>query len=97
MVPPMRIRARLVFAAGVIAALAAPISAAPAAEQSPDATGLPGVDGQYRIVKPVPPEPEPDDARPDGARYGRWDVTVSGKLTIDVGAGDLPSPEESGN
>jgi hypothetical protein len=68
-----------------------------AAEQSLDTTGLPGVDGQYRIVKPVPPEPEPDDAAPEGARYGRWDITVSGKLTIDVGAGDLPSPKGSGN
>ena len=49
---------------------------------------LPGVEGNYRIVKPYAPQPEPDDAPP--AKAGSWDVKMSGTLTFDVGAGRLP-------
>jgi hypothetical protein len=93
----MRIRTPLLFVAALTPCLLPPATACLAAEQPSDAAGLPGVEGKYRIVKPVPPEPEPDDAAPERDRNGRWDVTVSGKLTIDVGAGNLTSPRGSGN
>ena len=92
----MTVRTRSI-AVALILVLASPPELLFAAEQAPDAAVLPGVVGDYRIVKPAPPEPEPDDTAPDTARYGRWDVTVSGKFTIDVGAGCLPSPHGSGN
>jgi hypothetical protein len=69
--------------------LAASIAAAGpglAAEKKPAPKNLPGVEGDYRIVKPYAPEPEP------AAKIGGWDVKVSGQLTIDVGAGGLPLP-----
>lgn len=45
----------------------------------------------HRIVKPLP---EPDDAGPaDHRTYGRWDVTISGTVTVDVGSGDLQPPQ----
>lgn len=72
-------------------AFAAPLAAA---EKSPSASGLPGVDGGYRIVKPAPPEPEPDDAAPAHDRHGAWDITISGKWTVDIGMGDLPPPRD---
>jgi hypothetical protein len=93
----MRIQSWSILATVLALGLASSTTPLLAAEQPSDAATLPGVDGKYRIVKPVPPEPEPDDAAPESARYGRWDVTVSGKLTIDVGAGDLPSPKGSHN
>jgi hypothetical protein len=53
-------------------------------------TGLPGVQGGYRIVRPAPPRPEPEDAAQADGKYGRWDLKISGKLTVDIGAGKLP-------
>jgi hypothetical protein len=61
-----------------------------AADKKPAPEKLPGVEGNYRIVKPYAPEPEPDDA--PAARAGIWDVTVSGTLTIDIATGGLPLP-----
>lgn len=55
---------------------------------------LPGVKGDYRIVRPAPPE---DDATPSATtnnttppQAGDWDITISGSVTVDVGVGDLP-------
>jgi hypothetical protein len=61
-----------------------------AADKKPAPEKLPGVEDDYRIVKPYAPEPEPDNAT--AAKTGTWDVTVSGTLTFDVGAGRLPLP-----
>jgi hypothetical protein len=93
----MSIQSRSILAIALALGVASATTPLLAAEQPSDPAGLPGVDGKYRIVKPVPPEPEPDDAAPERGRHGRWDVTVSGKLTIDVGAGNLTSPTGSGN
>jgi len=63
-----------------------------AAEKPASNAALPGVDGSYRIVKPAP-APEPDDTTPTNTgKYGRWDVTISGTITVDVGTGKLPLP-----
>jgi hypothetical protein len=74
------------------AVLAAVVVTAPAlaADKKPAPEKLPGVEGNYRIVKPYVPEPEPDDA--PTAKTGAWDVTVSGTLTFDVVTGGLPLP-----
>jgi hypothetical protein len=56
--------------------------------------GLPGVDGTYQIVKPTPPQPEPDETAPVSRQHGRWDVTISGEFTVDIGAGKLPPPRD---
>ena len=61
-----------------------------AAEKPPANAPLPGVKDNYRIVKPAP---EPDDAAPSGTRkFGRWDVTISGTVTVDITSGKLPLP-----
>jgi hypothetical protein len=68
--------------------LVAPVTAA---ERQSANQGLPGVESGYRIVNPAP---EPDDAAPANERKGgRWDVTISGTITIDVSNGKLPPPE----
>ncbi|TDR31478.1 hypothetical protein [Aquamicrobium defluvii] len=56
---------------------------------------LPGVDGAYSIVTPLPPEP---DTKPASGQFGRFrvgnlDVKVSGKLTYDIGIGSLRTPK----
>ena len=75
--------------AGLLMTTAAPLHAA----EKPSQSVLPGVDEKYEIVRPAPPpEPEPDDAAPLTKRYGDWEITISGDITIDVTAGDLPPP-----
>lgn len=66
----------------------APASHARAADGDP----LPGVKGGYRIVQPAPPRTDEDviDEPAGTQRHGKWDVTISGDVTIDVGAGALP-------
>jgi hypothetical protein len=49
---------------------------------------LPGVEGDYRIVKPRAEilEPEPDAQPQDGAvKVGDWDVKISGSVIVDIG------------
>ncbi|MBN9251072.1 MAG: hypothetical protein J0I86_10910, partial [Mesorhizobium sp.] len=52
-------------------------------------TNLPGVTGDYRIVKP--PQAEPDDTagqdKTGQFKIGNVDVRISGDVTIDVGVG----------
>jgi hypothetical protein len=59
----------------------------------PTGQELPGVDTDYRIVKPAP---EPDDKGvPAGTgqfKIGDVDVRISGSITVDVGAGDISAP-----
>ncbi|OHV88309.1 hypothetical protein ORS3428_06075 [Mesorhizobium sp. ORS 3428] len=56
---------------------------------------LPGVSGDYRIVKPAP-QPEPDDAQPASGngqfKIGDTDVRISGSITVDMGAGGIRLP-----
>ncbi|MET3790394.1 hypothetical protein [Aquamicrobium terrae] len=62
---------------------------------APAQSGLPGVDGGYSIVTPLPPEP---DDQPRSGQFGHFkvgdfDVKVSGKLTFDIGVGSLRPPK----
>lgn len=77
----------------VAATLVAVTTSALAADRQATST-LPGVKGDYRIVRPAP-EPGGDTSG-DGEtmRIGDWDVTVSGSITIDVSAGSLPAPRD---
>lgn len=60
-----------------------------AEEKKQPATGLPGVQADYSIVKPTP---EPEDSQTeysDGKKRfkaGNWDVEVSGYIWYQVGA-----------
>jgi len=78
---------------GTLCAVALIVAGPLAAAEKPSSNSpLPGVDGNYRIVKPAP-APEPDDGAPTtSGKYGRWDVTISGKITVDVTTGKLPLP-----
>lgn len=49
---------------------------------------LPGVEGDFRIVKPQAEilEPEPDTNAQDGVlKVGDWDVRISGSVIVDIG------------
>jgi hypothetical protein len=69
-------------------------SAASAGSNTSSHTNLPGVTGDYRIVKP--PEAEPDDTagqdKTGQFKIGNVDVHISGDVTIDVGVGSTRSP-----
>lgn len=61
------------------------------ADEPKAATGLPGVDGSYSIVTPAP---EPDDAAPPSSgttKIGKWELTVSGYVWVQVGASSASS------
>lgn len=67
-----------------------------ASDQPASAQGnLPGVDGAYSIVTPLPPEPDtkPASGQFGQFRVGNFDVKVSGKLTYDIGIGSLRTPK----
>jgi hypothetical protein len=86
----MIMRATTWLGPAVVAAVLIATAPTLAADKKPAPEKLPGVEGDYRIVKPYAPEPEPDDAPAGNA--GRWDMTVSGTLTFDVVTGGLPLP-----
>jgi hypothetical protein len=76
------------LAPAMIAAVFAVAGSALAADKKPAPQKLPGVEGDYRIVKPHVPEP----GQAPAGKTGGWDVKVSGTLTVDTGAGSLPLP-----
>jgi hypothetical protein len=86
----MIFRAKACLGAAALAVIVAVTGSVLADENQPAPEKLPGVEGDYRIVKPYAPQPEPDDA--PAAKTGGWDVTVSGSLTVDVDTGGLPLP-----
>jgi hypothetical protein len=86
----MIIRAKARLASVALAVILAVTGSALAADKKPVPAKLPGVEGDYRIVKPQAPEPEPNDA--PAAKTGGWDVTVSGTFTVDTTTGGLPLP-----
>lgn len=55
-------------------------------------SALPGVDGNYRIVKPLTPEPDDQSGNASGSQFkiGNMDVRIGGSVTVDIGAGSLP-------
>lgn len=60
-------------------------------QSAPPQGNLPGVDGTYSIVTPLPPEPdnEPRSGSFGQFKVGNFDVRVSGQLIFDVGVGPL--------
>ena len=78
---------------GTLYAVALIVSGPLAAADKPSSNSpLPGVAGDYRIVKPAP-KPEPDDVTSaKTGKYGRWDVTISSTITVDITTGKLPLP-----
>jgi len=83
-------RAKPRLGAAILMAAIAAAGATSAADKKPAPEKLPGVEGNYRIVRPYAPEPEPDQA--PIAKIDGWDVRISGQLTIDVVTGGLPLP-----
>jgi hypothetical protein len=74
----------------ILAASAIMTVAAQSAEKPTDPQGLPGVRNDYRIVRPM--TPEPDGAPASTGRTDGWEVSVSGTITIDISTGNLPPP-----
>ena len=73
-----------------MAAVLSPATLSKADEQS---KVLPGVKMPPQIVKPEgEPEQMPVADENGFVRMGDWDVRISGSVTVDVGAGDLPLP-----
>ena len=86
-----RITLPFLVAAGFALAATGVASAKDAANAAPQHT-LPGVDGDYHIVRPMP---EPEDADPlAGSQFkvGDMDVRIGGSITVDIGAGDIRRP-----
>jgi len=77
-------------AAFVLATAAAALAKEPA--KSPRQTDLPGVQGGYRIVQPMPEPREFDPATAGQFRIGDMDVRIGGNVTVDIGVGSLPPP-----
>lgn len=70
-------------------ALGEPARAGDRAGASPS---LPGVSGDYKLVKSL--EPEPEDPPSQGAQFkiGDVDVRVSGSIIVDIGVGSVRPP-----
>ena len=90
--PPARLLAtfRLPIFGGLLALAATlPAAAADAGARSAPAPALPGVEGNYRIVRPAPQaEPEvPADA--GHFKIGGMDVRVSGSIAVDIAVGSV--------
>lgn len=71
----------------VLVALSAPLTVAPSFADEAKKTALPGVTGTYSIVTP---EPEPADPPADASgtkKVGKWELTVSGYVWVQVGSG----------
>ena len=84
---------RLHVGATVTAVLAA---GAAFAGDAPKATRpLPGVEGDYRIVKPDMPATDPEsgtDADGRQFRTGEMDVRISGSIIVDIGVDSVRPP-----
>jgi hypothetical protein len=83
--PKSSLRRTAAFAGAAIAVLYGISAFAQASDGSKD---LPGVEGDFRIVKPRAEvlEPRPNTLPDDGTlKVGDWDVKISGSLTVDIG------------
>lgn len=81
-----------IAALGLAAASAASAGEPAKSPKSPRQTGLPGVQGDYHIVRPMPEPDDPDPAAAGRFRIGDMDVRIGGSITVDIGAGSLPPP-----
>ena len=71
----------------LVASWSSPGWSGEAKAEDPD---LPGVDADYSIVRPAPPEPESDRPPSSSLAPGEWEITVSGSITVDISTGNLP-------
>ncbi len=77
---------RFPFFAALAVVAAASLPAVADEAKKKDAA-LPGVDSTYSIVAP---EPEPDEPPADASgtrKFGKWELTVSGYVWVQVGSG----------
>jgi hypothetical protein len=58
-----------------------------AADEAKKTTALPGVDGGYSIVAPEPEPAEPPADASGTQKLGKWELTVSGYVWVQVGSG----------
>ncbi|MCO5163608.1 MAG: hypothetical protein M9939_20970 [Mesorhizobium sp.] len=75
---------RRIALAALLAILA--IESAGAGEAKKDAV-LPGVDGSYSIVTPAAEPDEPPADASGTTKFGKWELTVSGYVWVQVGSG----------
>lgn len=71
------------------AMLAAAVAVLPAVHSFADEakkTALPGVDSTYSIVTPEPEPAEPPADASGTKKVGKWELTVSGYVWVQVGA-----------
>lgn len=81
------------FYRAVIPAFALSVLAPAGHSQAKDnGAALPGVDLRAgdTVVKVKKPQPVPAADQDDWVRMGKWDVKMSGKIVVDVGAGPHP-------
>ncbi|MDR7032498.1 hypothetical protein [Mesorhizobium sp. BE184] len=58
------------------------------AGEKPVSGTLPGVEGDYRIVKPAEPEPDLQPAEDGRYKVGNFDVRISGFVRAEAGFGN---------
>lgn len=75
-----------IAAAGCILVMTGAALAKNPANAAPRPT-LPGVDGDYRIVRPMPEPADPDPQAESQFKIGDMNVRIGGSVTVDVGAG----------
>src|SRR5690606_18993992 len=92
--PTSAISQAAIIVPAIIALSLAATSAGLAKEpmKSPRQTDLPGVQGGYRIVQPVPEPEEFDPATAGQFRIGDMDVRIGGNVTVDIGVGSPLPP-----
>lgn len=78
-----RTRQALFAILSVLAAAALPA----VAEEAKKDAALPGVDGTYSIVAPEPEPAEPPADESGTRKFGKWELTVSGYVWVQVGSG----------
>lgn len=70
----------------ILFALACVLAAATAFADDAKKTALPGVDSTYSIVTPEPEPAEPPADASGTKKVGKWELTVSGYVWVQVGA-----------
>ena len=78
----------LATASALVLFLAGSLTATAAEDKKHPASNLPGVEGDYSIVKPAPEPEEAEDPNNDGKKRfkaGNWDVEVSGYIWYQIG------------
>ena len=73
----------------LVLCVASAFTSAAAGEQAKSPSNdLPGVEGDYRIVKPLEPEPDVLPETGNSTKIGNFDVRVSGFVRAEAGFGN---------